>query len=120
MPVKLDVPLPPAGSLRGAKLPPPMTPITPGVRRAGLFLRTVFILLLAVIIGRVSVPQSEDIWTVYETFGDMVRLLLGLVICFWIVWQMFQLPKDAEAYRIWLYFGLAGVPFALICLVAIW
>jgi hypothetical protein len=116
MPVELNAPSSSA-ALASAASPPP---VARRVRLAGLLTRTVFILLLAVIIGRVSLPQSEDLWTVYETPGDLVRLLLGVAICSWIVWQMFQLPKDAEAYWTWIYFGLAGVPFALICLFAIW
>jgi hypothetical protein len=34
--------------------------------------------------------------------------------------QLFILPKDAQAYRTWLYLGLAAVPFALILVVAAW
>jgi len=87
---------------------------------AALALRTAFILTLVVMAARVSVPQSEHLWNVYETPGDMIRLALGLVFCVWVLWHMFRRPKDAEGYRTWLYFCLAAVPFALICLVAIW
>jgi hypothetical protein len=31
-----------------------------------------------------------------------------------------MLPKDPEAYRTWVYLGLVAVPFALICLIAVW
>jgi hypothetical protein len=90
------------------------------LRVAGLALRGVFILLLAIIIARVSLPQSEDMSSVYETPGDLVRVLLGAVVCVWIIWQAFRLPKDADAYRSWLYISLIGIPFALIILVATW
>ena len=30
---------------------------------------------------RVSLPQSETIWTAYETPGDLVRLWLGIGVC---------------------------------------
>jgi hypothetical protein len=30
------------------------------------------------------------------------------------------LPHDAAGYRTWLYLGLFAVPFALICLFALW
>ncbi|HMK78490.1 MAG TPA: hypothetical protein VK438_02525 [Xanthobacteraceae bacterium] len=99
---------------------PAHEPVSPRLQVAGLGLRGVFILLLAIIIARVSLPQSEELWSVYETPGDLARVLLGAVICVWIVWQAFRLPKDAEAYRIWLYISLVGVPFALITLIATW
>ncbi|MBV8836075.1 MAG: hypothetical protein JO000_06025 [Alphaproteobacteria bacterium] len=94
--------------------------ISPGLRAIGLGLRAVFILLLAITIARVSLPQSETLMSVYETPGDLVRLLLGAIICVWIVWQAFLLPKDANAYRTWLYISLVGIPFTLICLYATW
>jgi hypothetical protein len=31
-----------------------------------------------------------------------------------------MLPKDPEAHRTWVYLGLVAVPFALICLIAVW
>jgi hypothetical protein len=65
-------------------------------------------------------PQSETIWTAYETPGDLIRMALGFVVCLGIVIQLFMAPKDAQAYRTWLYLGLAAVPFALICVFAIW
>ncbi len=85
-----------------------------------MFLRTAFVGILAMIALRVSLPQSERIWSVYETPGDLVRLALGLAFCAWIVFHLFSIPRDAEGYRIWVRFGIAAVPFALICLIAIW
>ncbi len=101
-----------------AKLPTSEIPL--GLRVAGTVLRTVFIIALLLVTARVSMPQSETIWTAYETPGDLVRLALGLAVCGWVVSQLFTVPKDAQAYRTWLYLGLAAVPFALICLVFIW
>ena len=103
-----------------APVPEPVSAISPRWRVVGLGLRAVFILLLAIIIARVSLPQSEELSTVYDTPGDLVRVMLGAVICVWIVWQAFLLPKDAGAYRVWLYISLIGIPFALICLIATW
>jgi uncharacterized membrane protein YcjF (UPF0283 family) len=116
MPAKLDGPSaggePPSGTLS--------SPTKRRVRFAGLLLRTVFILILATIAGRVSLPQSGSFWKAFETPGDMLRLVFGLLICIAIVWQAFRFPEDAEGSRTWLYLGLAGVPFALICLAVIW
>ncbi len=100
------------------KLPPSEIPAS--LRIAGMVVRAVFIVCLLAITARVSMPQSETIWTAYDTPGDLVRLALGFAVCLWVVVQFFKAPKDAQAYRTWLYFGLAAVPFALICLVAIW
>ena len=65
-------------------------------------------------------PQSETYWSAYETPGDLVRLVLGIAVCIWLVVQLFRGPRDANGYRTWLYLGLAAVPFALICLIAVW
>lgn len=91
-----------------------------GLRLAAIALRTVFILTLLVLAVRVSLPQSETIWSAYETPADLVRMLLGLGLCLWFVILLFQGPRDARGYRTWLYLGLAAVPFALICLWAVW
>ena len=90
------------------------------LRLAALVVRAVFISILVVIIARVSLPQNERIWTAYETPGDLVRLALGTLVCVWIIFHMFIMPKDPEAYQTWLYFCLAAIPFTLICLIAVW
>jgi hypothetical protein len=87
---------------------------------AGAVLRAIFIACLIVITLRVSLPQNETIWTVYDTPGDLIRLALGLAVCGWIAVQLFRAPKDARSQRTFLYFGLAAIPFALLCIFAIW
>lgn len=99
---------------------PAGTKVPLGLRLAGQVLRALFIAAVVVITARVSIPQSEHIWTVYETPGDLIRLLLGFLFCGWVVFQLFKLPTDVEAYRTWVYFGLFAVPFAIICAIAIW
>ena len=83
-------------------------------------LRTLSIGILVVLVARVSIPQSETIWSAYETAGDLIRVVVGLVACLWMLFHVFMLPKDAEAYRTWIYLGLAIVPFALLCVIAVW
>jgi hypothetical protein len=90
------------------------------LRAAGHAVRAAFIVALLAITIRVSMPQNETIWTVYDTPGDLVRLLLGFVVCIWIASQLFRTSKDEHSYRTWLYFGLVAVPFAVLCLFAIW
>jgi hypothetical protein len=91
-----------------------------GLRIAATVLRAAFILILLVLTVRVSMPQNETIWTAYDTPADLVRFLLGLAVCLWLGVQLFQGPSDASGYRTWLYLGLVAVPFALICLFAVW
>ncbi len=91
-----------------------------GLRIAATLLRTIFILTLIAVAVRVSLPQSETIWSAYETPADLIRLLLGLGVCIWLGSQVFHGPNDIHGYRTWLYLGLAAVPFSLICLFALW
>jgi hypothetical protein len=91
-----------------------------GVRIAAIILRALFIGILIVVTARVASPQTESIWSAYETPGDLIRVALGLSVCLWLAVHVFILPKDAEAYRTWLYLGLAVLPLALICAFVIW
>jgi hypothetical protein len=90
------------------------------LRIAAITLRSLFIGILVVLTWRVSRPQSETIWTVYETPGDLVRLGLGLGACTWMLIQVFILPKDALAYRAWFYVGLAVAPAGLLLIFEVW
>lgn len=101
-----------------ADLPPPAG--FTAIRVAAILLRTSFIGILLVMVALVSAPQNETLWTVYDTTGDLVRLILGILVCVWLVFQLFHGPRDAKSYRTWLYLGLVAVPFALICLWAVW
>lgn len=90
------------------------------LRTAAIVLRTLFIVLLLVLTLRVSLPQNETIWTAYDTPADLVRLSLGILVCAWLLYQLFQLPKDAGSSRTWFYLGLVAVPFTLIVLFVAW
>jgi hypothetical protein len=90
------------------------------VRTAGIVLRALFMGILIVVTARVASPQTESFWSAYETPGDLVRMALGLSVCLWLAVHVFILPKDAEAFRTWLYLGLAILPLALLCAVVIW
>jgi hypothetical protein len=92
----------------------------PALRILATTLRALFLAALIVIIARVSSPQSETIWTVFETPEDVVRLALGFAACAWLVVHIFMFPKDAEGYRTWLYFGLVSVPLAWAIALAKW
>jgi len=94
--------------------------VSPAMRVASLILRALFLVILGVVAIRVSLPQSETIWTAYETPADLVRLTLGLALCAWLIYQLLHGPADASGYRSWFYLGLVAVPFALICAYAVW
>ncbi len=94
--------------------------IPTSLRVAATLLRGLFLCVLGIMTLRVTVPEKETLFTAYTALGDLVRMALGLAVCVWLVIQLFKGPKTAYGYRVWLYLGLAAVPFAVICLVAIW
>jgi hypothetical protein len=90
------------------------------LRIAGLVLRTLLIGIFVVLVARVSSPLNETIWSAYDTPGDLIRVAVGLVACLWMLFHVFKLPQDAEAYRIWTYLGIVVVPLALVCVIVFW
>jgi hypothetical protein len=90
------------------------------IKVAGVFARPVVILLIAVLTARVASPQVEKLSSVFETPGDLIRVLLGFAVVVWCVINVFILPKDAEAYRNWLWLGLAIVPLSVLCAFVVW
>jgi hypothetical protein len=105
-------------SLPSAKAPAPAIPAH--LRILGVILRAIFFAAMMAITVRVASPQSESIWSIYETPGDLIRAALGLILAVWILFNLFTPPKDPDAYRTWIYLGLAAVPFAGICVFAVW
>ena len=83
-------------------------------------MRSIFGCALVAVVIRVSLPQNESIWSVYDTPADLVRVALGFLVCLWIVFHLFMLPKDADGYRTWVYLGLALVPLAIAGVIAVW
>jgi len=99
---------------------PASTDVGSGLRKMANILRIVFILTLLAVVVRVSLPQSETIWSAYETPNDLIRLALGIAVSVWLVIQLFRGPADPSGYRTWLYLGPAAIPFGILCLVWIW
>jgi hypothetical protein len=104
---------PPDASVRKHAVPMP-------VRIVGHLLRATFLLALVVLAVRVSAPQSETVWSAYETPGDLIRLVLGAAVAIGILVQLFRPPKDAQAYRTWAYLGIILAPLAVVVAVAVW
>lgn len=86
----------------------------------GVAVRTLFLIVLTVTTACVASPQIEHLTSVYETPGDLIRLLLGLGVCSWFIANLFILPKDAGAYRTWIYLGPAVLPLSALCAVVVW
>ena len=86
----------------------------------GLILRTLFLILVVVITARVASPQTETLLSAYDTPGDLLRAVLGAVVCCLIAVQIFRYSRDPADMRKWVAIGLAAVPLALLCAVVIW
>jgi hypothetical protein len=107
--------------VEGASITQPSTSsISPPAQFAGKVLRAIFLICLIIVTLRVALPQSETIWTIYDTPGDVVRFSLGIGVCVWIAVHLFKLPQGSQAFQTWLHFGLAGVPFGILCSVFLW
>ena len=94
--------------------------VSPQLKISAVALRSVFLITLVVLAVRVSLPQSEKIWTIYDEPRDAVRLILGFVVSVWIVYHLFRLPRDEQGYRIWARLGIILVPLTLATLFAFW
>jgi hypothetical protein len=93
---------------------------TPPVWFGGVVVRTLFLLVLTIMTARVASPQIEHLSSVYETPGDLIRVLMGVGVCSWFIVNPFILPKDPGAYRTWMYLGLAIIPLSVLCAFVIW
>ena len=87
---------------------------------AGVAVRTLFLIVLTVLTARVASPQIERLSSIHETPGDLIRVLMGVGVCAWFIVNLFILPKDAGAYRTWMYMGLALLPLAALCAYVVW
>jgi hypothetical protein len=107
--------------VEGASITQPSTSsISPPAQFAGKVLRAIFLICLIIVTLRVALPQSETIWTIYDEPGDVVRFSLGIGVCIWIAVHLFKWPTESQAYQTWFNFGLAGVPFGVLCAVFLW
>jgi hypothetical protein len=86
----------------------------------GVAARTIFLIVLIVLTARVASPQMERLSSLYETPGDLIRVLMGVAVCAWFIVNMFKLPKDGGAYRTWMYMGIALLPLAALCAWVVW
>ena len=78
------------------------------MRILGLTLRTLFLILVMVITARVATPQSEKLWSAYDTPADLFRIVLGAVVCFFVAIQIFRYSRDPADMRKWVVIGGAA------------
>jgi hypothetical protein len=104
----------------GSETQPSKPKVPAHIRLIGIALRTVLIILVVVVTVRVSGPQVETIWSLYDTPSDLVRMGLGLAVVAWLIVQIFRVPKDPDSFRTWIYLGLALIPLGLLCAFVIW
>jgi len=86
----------------------------------GVVIRTIFLIVLTILTARVASPQVERLRSLWETPGDLIRVLMGIGVCSWFIINLFILPKDPGAYRTWMYLGLAVVPLSVLCAFVVW
>jgi hypothetical protein len=92
----------------------------PHVWFGGVAVRTLFLIILTILTARVASPQMERLSSIYETPGDLIRVLMGVGVCGWFVVNLFILPRDPGAYRTWMYLGLAILPLSFLCAFVVW
>jgi len=90
------------------------------VKLAGMLIRAMFLIVLIAITARAASPQIENIWSISETPGDLIRVIVGFVACAWFTAHIFIPPRDPGAYETWLYLGPAILPLSVLCAVVVW
>jgi hypothetical protein len=101
-----------------AKKPKPDMPVFVWI--GGTVARSVFLIILTVLTARVASPQVENLWSLFETPDDFIRVALGFAVCAWLVVNLFIVPKDGEAYRSWMYLSVVLLPLSVLCAVVVW
>lgn len=90
------------------------------MRLFGLILRTIFLMVVVAVTARVAAPQNETLWSAYETPSDLLRIVLGAIVCGFVTVQIFRYSRNPADMRKWVPIGLAVLPLALLCAVVIW
>jgi hypothetical protein len=96
----------------------PKLPVS--VRVGGIVVRALFLIILTVLTARVASPQVETFRSMLETPDDVIRVVLGFGLCTFFVVNLFIPPRDAEAYRTWMYLGPALLPLSVLCAIVVW
>ncbi len=95
-------------------------PVPAGVKAAGLISRSFLLIVLGLMAARVSAPQHLGSAWYDIPRGDLIRALLGIAFCVWMLVELFILPKDPTSYRTWIYLGVTLLPLGVVCLIVVW
>jgi hypothetical protein len=98
----------------------PTAELSSGVKFGGMVTRALFLMVLIAVTARAASPQIENIWSILETPGDFIRVVVGFVACAWFTAHIFIPPRDPSAYETWLYLGPAILPLSILCAVVVW
>jgi hypothetical protein len=98
----------------------PTAKLSSGVKFGGMVTRALFLMVLIAVTARAASPQIENIWSILETPGDFIRVVVGFVACAWFTAHIFIPPRDPSAYETWLYLGPAILPLSILCAVVVW
>jgi hypothetical protein len=98
----------------------PAAKLSSGLKFGGMVTRALFLIVLIAITARAASPQIENIWSIFETPGDLIRVVVGFVACAWFAAHIFIPPRDPSAYETWLYLGPAILPLSVLCAVVVW
>ena len=90
------------------------------VRVGGIVVRALFLIILTVLTARVASPQVETFRSMLETPDEFIRVALGFGLCTFFIVNLFIPPRDAEAYRTWMYLGPVLLPLSVLCAVVVW
>ena len=105
----------PKGAAMQSLSPPSKTPIYWKV--AGTVFRSAFLIAVAIVTARISLPDSLDRGTLaHFALADFARAAIGIAICIFMFVQLFRRPQDEGGYKAWAYIGLAIVAVAIFVL----
>jgi hypothetical protein len=89
------------------------------VNIVGIFFRSAFILAFGLGALWSSLPVDGRFTTILLwPASDLVRAALGAVVCLGSILQLFNLPKDEQAYSTWTYIGTACA-LTLLCVMVV-
>jgi hypothetical protein len=89
------------------------------VKIVGIIFRSAFILAFGFGALWASLPANVGFGAIsHLPFADLVRVALGAIVCIGAIVQLFNLPKDEQAYTTWVYIG-AACTVTLLCVIAV-
>jgi hypothetical protein len=87
------------------------------LRVAGALVRSIFIVSLMAVTWSLTIPPKATGFAHFST-GDFIRVVIGILICIGMTFELLRRPRDVEGYRTWVYIG-AGVAFVWIVFAAL-